>query len=393
MSTLTCIRQTTKSCYVSPKPKLRNSLRAFHSVSSRLLNNELTDYHNVIKNSDREKVRKIANMFLPESDRKKFLSLNAQVEQKELIELIDKIETTVNIPMEYLYLPNQQSEVEHFQNNRTFINLPYSEKVSKWADRTALQSLIRNKFKTLFENGDLVLVPGCADGQIPIEIHAHAVLHEMELDIIAADVNETAMKLGYCTMKSFGLDSDRIRWVQADVNSPSFFQWVSRHLSTRSRHQIVTLIQPSLREEALISFLTKISDLAHTAQKPTNLIMPILLEDHETKWYKDYGKQIEQSLDLAKKTKDTPQLIWQKTKYGKEVLKLNTKKDAYVPQQYFIHPEAIPEIQRITGYSEAAQKVFGALPKLGISYLAEDPRLIESKYSKRIFCVWEVKKN
>ncbi|MCP5490870.1 MAG: hypothetical protein H7A42_07150 [Chlamydiales bacterium] len=365
----------------------RTLTRTFSSA----LSSSFTGYHQMLQSSDRQKVQKIAETFLPENQRKYFISSDPRVSTKELIELIDAVEATTKIPMEYLDIHQERDDAIHFLANRTFINLPYSEKVSKWSDRNALQSLIRDKFKSLFESGDLVLVPGCADGQIPIEIQAHALEYQVELDIIAADFNEIAMKLGYCTMKSYAIDSSRIQWVRADVTSSSFFNWVAPRLPTRSRHQIVTLIQPSLREQTLISFLKKSSDLAHKSHNPTTVVMPVLLEDHETKWYKDYEKEVARALALAKKTNDMPQLVWNKTKFGVEVLRLNATKDAYVPQQYFVHPEAIPEIQKITGYSEAAQKVFGTLPKSGTYCLPGDPRLIESEYSKRVFCVWDVK--
>jgi hypothetical protein len=378
MSLLTSIARTTR---------LACPARAYSSV----INNSLAGYHQMLKSSDRQKVQKIAHTFLSEDQKKYFTSSDPRVSTKELIELIDAVEATTKIPMEYLDIPQERDDAIHFLANHTFINLPYSEKVSKWSDRNALQSLIRDKFKSLFEPGDLVLVPGCADGQIPIEIQAHAIQHEVDLDIVAADSNEIAMKLGYCTMRSYAIDPSRIQWVRADVTSSSFFNWITPRLPPRSRHQIITLIQPSLREQTLISFLKKSSDLAHNSHNPTTVIMPVLLEDHETKWYKDYEKEIARALMLAKKTNDLPQLVWNRTQFGIEVLRLNAAKDAYVPQQYFVHPEAIPKIQKITGYSEAAQKVFGNLPKSGTYCLPGDPRLIESEYSKRVFCVWDVK--
>jgi hypothetical protein len=378
MLTFTPIAHTTKLAW---------PIRTFSST----LNDGLQGYHQMIQNSDRQKVQKIAETFLPKEQRKHFISSDPRVSTKELIELIDAVEATAKILMEYLHIYQERDDATHFLENRTFINLPYSENVSEWTDRNALQSLIRDKFKCLFETEDLVLVPGCADGQIPIEIQAHAIKHEVELDIIAADCNETAMKLGYCTMRSYALDSSRIQWVRADVESSSFFSWITSRLPSRSRHQIVTLIQPSLREQTLISFLKKSSDLAYKSHNPTTIVMPVLLEDHETKWYKYYETIIARSLALAKKTNDLPQLIWNKTEFGVEVLRLNATKDAYVPQQYFVHPEAIPEIQKITGYSEAAQKVFGTLPKSRTYCSPGDPRLIESEHSKRVFCVWDVK--
>jgi hypothetical protein len=370
---------------ISRTPRL--AIRAFSTT----WNSKLSGYHKMLQSSDREKVRKIAETFLQKEDRIHFNSTETRVSGRELVSLVQMVEAITKIPMTYLDIPRHQDEAIHFQTNRTFINLPYSEQVSTWPDRNALQSLIRDHFRLLFEPGDLVLVPGCADGQIPIEIQANGIQHEIDLDMIAADFNETAMKLGYCTMKSYGLNPDRIQWVRGDVTSASFFDWITPRSLPKSRHQIVTLIQPSLRETSLLTFLERSAELAHKSHNPTTIVMPFLLEDHETMWYKNYETMITKALIQAEKTNDLPQLVWNKTKFGKEVLKLNTTKNAYVPQQYFVIPEAIPEIQKIKGYSEAAQKIFGILQHPETYGYPGDPRLIVSDYSKRVYCIWNVK--
>ncbi|MBA3239132.1 MAG: hypothetical protein H0T62_12395 [Parachlamydiaceae bacterium] len=354
------------------------------------LDNQHLGYHELQQSSDRDKVTRIAKTFFLESQIKYLLSGDEQVLRGDLIDLINRVEANFQIPIKHLGLQQQSNEAHHFEENRTFINLPYSPSVSKWSDRAALQLLIRDKFNLLFKTGDLVLIPGCADGQIPIEIHAHAMQQNVELDIVAVDFNTTAMKLGYCTMKSYGLDPDRIHWVQADATSASFFDWVSSTFASRLRHQIVTLIQPSMQEEKFISFLKRNADFACSTHHPSTVVMPILLEDHETLWYKIYEGIVNKALNKAKITCDLPELIWKKTKFGREALKLNSKQDAYVPQQYFILPESILEIQKITGYSEAAQKVFGSIPQSQAYHFPEDPRMINSKESKRMFCIWEV---
>ena len=145
-------------------------LRAFSSET--LLETEC--YDRLVASSERDKVEKIARTFLSPEDAKPFFNshgvASSDVKPSELARLLEQVHKSQRIPIAQIGDLQNNREFVHFRDNFTFINLPYSEKVAKWSDRAALQNLIREKFRHLFEDGDLVVVPGCADGQIPIEV-------------------------------------------------------------------------------------------------------------------------------------------------------------------------------------------------------------------------------
>ena len=362
-------------------------LRRFLSSSATLNSNELAGYERLLKSSEREKVIAIARAHLLEEQVSPFLH-NNEVTSRELFNLVDQVSRVVSFPIREVGSFHENDEFLHFRDNFTFVNLPYSRKVSKWSDRNALQQLIRERFNKIFKGNDLVVVPGCADAQIPIEVYANSKKHGVELEIVAADFNLPAMQLGYLTMKSFGLSSDRIHWIQSDIKSREFFNWIGSNFYTTKRHQIVTLVQPSLREKSLLDFLTQSSYLHKLKQTPTTVIMPVLLEDQHSKWYQICDSNIQDALKVSEKSRDLPQLMWNRTKYGHEMLRLNSTKQFYLPQQYFVRPEALPEIQKETGYLDLSARVFDEVKTKDRYGEIGDPRLIEG-LAKRVFCVWD----
>jgi hypothetical protein len=361
-------------------------LRAFSSEALR----ETECYDRLVASSERDKVEKIARTFLSPEEAKQFFNsqgvASSDVKPSELARLLEQVHKSQRIPIAQIGDLQNNREFVHFRDNFTFINLPYSEKVAKWSDRAALQNLIREKFRHLFEDGDLVVVPGCADGQIPIEVYGNSLKHRVSLDIVAADFNLPAMQLGYLTMKSYQLKSDRVHWVQADIKSVDFFNWVSSNFSIKRRHQVVTLVQPSLREESLLSLLRRTAELRSRDGVPTTLVMPVLLEDENSEWYKICDSNVQAALSGSTKTHDLPQLVWNKTKFGHEMLRLDASKEFYVPQQYFVRPDALPKLQEETGYEDFSDHVFGKNSKFGKA----DPRMITGM-AKRMFCIWHVR--
>ncbi|MBI3211376.1 MAG: hypothetical protein HYZ47_01660 [Simkania negevensis] len=348
-----------------------------------------SSYENLLKTSEREKVQAIVSHFLPKEVQSEFFSKDPEVTPKELLQLLKEVEKTTKAPIKKLDERVRKEDGIFFQNNRTFINLPYGKKTSTWSDRQALQMLIRGRFETLFQNGDLVLIPGCADGQIPIEIYAHSIKHNLKLDILAADYNDTAMKVGYFTMKSFGLNGDAISWLMTDISSESFFDWISQKHAHNMRHRVITLIQPSLREHTLLSFLKKNAELSYKTKSSNTVVMPVLLEDPSSKWYQLCDNHVKESLKLSEKSKDLPAFMWDRTKYGHEMLRLSSNRESYVPQQYFIAEKALSQLREEAGYIDESDKIF---PPTSQTKKIEDERVIRSDISKRILCVWTVKK-
>lgn len=347
---------------------------------------ELEGYERLLKSSEREKVIAIAKQFLSETQIHPFTNSDP-VSSRELVNLIDLISEKTSFPIKEVGKFHENDEFLHFKDNFTFVNLPYGRKVSQWSDRRALQQLIRDKFKKIFWGNDLVIIPGCADGQIPIEIYANSKKNDIELEIVAADYNLPAMQLGYLTMKSFGLSGDKIQWVQTDIKGKEFFNWLGSNFSFSGRHQIVTLVQPSLREKSFFDFLVQSSNLHKLKQTPTTVVMPVLLEDKDSQWYQICDGHVQRALKDSEKTKDLPQLMWNKTKYGHEMLRLDPNKRFYQPQQYFIRPESLSQIQQDAGYLDQSSQVFDEVQIKGADGKMDDPRSIHG-LAERVFCIW-----
>ncbi|MBP7075122.1 MAG: hypothetical protein KBA81_07045 [Rhabdochlamydiaceae bacterium] len=345
-------------------------------------------YQDLLTSSDWDKIDKICRTHLGKPATTIFPKQANLVSPIDLQKLVSKVREVTSFPL--ISLENFEEDVKaiHFRENRIFMNLPYSNKVSAWPDRQALQELIRRRFSDLFQNNDLVIVPGCADGQIPIEISANSEKHDINLNIVAADFNADAMNIGYLTMQSYGLRTDRITWVQADVTKKMFFEWIQNRFPRLGRHQVVTLIQPSLREQSFLSFLKNSSSLAFQSHRVTTVVMPVLFMDANSEWYQRCNNYVESALTVAEKKREAPQFIWSQTKYGVEMLKLNTSKNAYVPEQYFVHPESIAQIQDETGFIDSSGRLF---PEVLNSLLIQDPRAIKSSSSKRMLCIWDTK--
>ena len=195
------------------------------------------------------------------------------------------------------------------------------------------------------------------------------------------------MQLGYLTMRSFGLNSNKIHWIQTDIKSRDFFDWIGSSFYSSGRHQIITLVQPSLREKSLLDFLTQTSLLHKAKHIPTTIVMPVLLEDKSSEWYKTCNRHVNDALHFSEKTQKLPLLVWNRTKYGHEMLRLSPTKEFYLPQQYFIRPEALPEIQKETGYQDLSGRIFDEVENKDKYGEFGDPRLIEG-LAKRILCIW-----
>lgn len=347
----------------------------------------LDGYQRLLESSERQKVIAIAKSYLSGNDLEPFLKDDNKVSMRDLFNLLRQVNKVATIPIQKIGDLHEDKEFIHFRDNFTFVNLPYSEKASAWSDRNALQQLIREKFPKIFKPGDVVVIPGCADGQIAIEVYAQALTHNTELEVVAADFNRPAMQLGYLTMQAFGLDPDRIQWIQSDIKSKNFFDWLGSRFYANGRHQIVTLVQPSLRETSLLAFLAQGAHLHKLNKTPTTVIMPVLLEDQNSGWFRTCDDHVQRALKASKQTQDLPQLVWKKTKYGHEMLRLDPTKTFYLPQQYFIRPDALPEIQKETGYLDQSEQIFDEVSNKEIEGKRADPRLIEGT-AKRVFCVW-----
>jgi hypothetical protein len=249
--------------------------------------------------------------------------------------------------------------------------------------------LIREKYPLILHKDDLAIVPGCTDGQIVIEIYANGLKHNTSVDIIAADYNATALKIGYITMRSFDLKVNRVQWVRGDVSSGEFFSWV-RSNYVNKRHRVVTLIQPSLSIDGLKSFLRANAQIAKENSINSRVIMPVLLADKSSKKYQECDSYTKDAYKAARISGSTPQFIWHKTEYGDEMLRYSMATSSFVPEQCFINSKSLALIRNQTGYEEANSGLFSS-GNLDNYDSEHDQRLIISNISKRIFCDWKVK--
>lgn len=347
---------------------------------------KFSSYEALIHSSDWDKVDKICRTFFGSGSKTIFPNQTRSVTNAHLQLLLEKVKKVTLFPMVSLETFEEDLNAIHFRENRTFLNLPYGEKVTSWPDRLALQSLIRNRFCNIFQKNDLVIVPGCADGQIPIEISVNSKKNNTDLTIIATDFNADAMNIGYLVMKSYGLETEKISWVQADATKKRFYDWIRASFPLEERHQVVTLVQPSLREQSFLSFLKYSASLPHHPGNKTTIVLPILLLDESSEWHKRCNHYVKSALEIAEKSQEAPQFIWSKTKYGLEMLKLNQTKSSYVPEQYFIRQESLSEIQNETGFVDSSETVFPLEDAK-----SKESCIIRSSISRRILCIWDTK--
>lgn len=363
---------------------MKAGLASSRAFSTRIEHNN--GYYSLIQSTEWEKVDRICQAELKCSAQAIFPNQDVEVSPAHLQLLLSKVNKAATFPVYRLEELDSDERAIHFRENKTFINLPYGSKVSTWPDRNALQKLIRSNFTQIFHPGDLVVIPGCAEGQIPIEIAAHNSMHDYQLHVVAADYNVSAMNLGYLTMKSYGIDPSRVAWVQADVTKKLFFEWIHLTYPSKPRHHVVTLIQPSLRENTLLSFLKNSSSMSQEHELRSTVVMPILLMDVHSDWYQRCDELVKRALHSAEERQEAPQLIWNKTKYGMEFLRLNASKTDYVPQQYFVYPECVKDIQKETGHQNASLK---------LSDLSEEVQenmggyTIHEGLAKRVLCLWD----
>lgn len=212
----------------------------------------------------------------------------------------------------------------YFEYNGDFNNLPFSRKVEAWSDRVAMTTVLRNRFPLLFTENDLVTIPGCADGQIPIEILVQAMKNNIKLNIIGTDLNPTAMKIGYCITKAYDLNPNGIQWVQADSTSRSFFNWLSTEYPLHRSRRVVTLIQPCIPIDSLEILLRHHINFAKQNKSTITVALSVLLEDPESHWH---------ALQLKMVKKGS--LFPRETKWGTEFLKMNN--EHLVPWQSFMN--------------------------------------------------------
>jgi hypothetical protein len=217
---------------------------------------------------------------------------------------------------------------------------------------------------------------------------ANSEANNVNIKIVAADINIPAMAVGYLTMKSYELEADKISWVQADVTKRTFFEWIRNSFHVDSRRKIITLIQPSSNERSFLDFLKQSSSLSREQCSPTTIVMPILLMEKNSEWYRQCNMFVERARAKTEKDHTSPQqLIWNTETYGDEMLKWNSVVSAYVPEQYFVRPEYIKKIQEITGFIDSSETIF---PRTKDSCNANDPLLVDG-VSKRKICIWDAK--
>lgn len=365
------------------RPFMKARLKPSRAFSTHIEHN---GYHNLIQSTEWEKVDRICRAELKCSAQTIFPNQDVEVSPAHLQLLLSKVNRVATFSVYRLDELNNDERAIHFRENKTFINLPYGSKVSTWPDRNALQKLIRSNFTQIFHPEDLVIIPGCAEGQIPIEIAAHNSMHDYQLHVVAADYNVSAMNLGYLTMKSYGIDPSRVAWVQADVTKKLFFEWVHLTYPSKPRHHVVTLIQPSLRENTLLSFLKNSSSMSQEHELRSTVVMPILLMDVHSEWYQRCDSFVKRALQSAEERQEAPQLIWNKTKYGMEFLRLNAGKTDYVPQQYFVYPESVKDIQKETGHQNASLKLSDLSGEVEEN-MGGYP--IHEGLAKRVLCLWD----
>src|SRR3990167_7456779 len=106
---------------------------------------KFSSYQALIHSSDWEKVDKICHTFFGSGSKTIFPNQTRQVSNAHLQFLLEKVKKTTSFPMVSLETFEEDANAIHFRENRTFLNLPYGEKVTSWSDRTALQSLIRDR--------------------------------------------------------------------------------------------------------------------------------------------------------------------------------------------------------------------------------------------------------
>lgn len=203
--------------------------------------------------------------------------------------------------------------------------------------------------------------------------------------IVAADYIINAMRLGYVSAKSFGLDPNYIQWVQADITSKEFINWLkSRYPSFEGKYRIVTLVQPSLKESGLVGFLKKCSQLAMDSQVNLMLVMPILIHDKTSVWFKHCNAQVEGQLELARKYNSGIQLRWaENTQYGAELQR--NYNGEMVPEQYFVDIQSPPEILKATGMEDISSTFLELDPTSNSQFLEQAPG---SKWrSTRVWCI------
>ena len=354
---------------------------SLRSYSTRI---EHKGYQDLIKNSEWEIIDRICQSELKCSAQTLFPNHGNEVFPQHIRQMLSRINEVTTFPFTSFERKEDDACAIYFKENETFVNLPYGHNVTSWIDRNAVQELIRSNFTKLFHPEDLVVIPGCAEGQIPIEVAAHSIMHDCPLQIVASDYNVTAMNIGYLTMKSYGIDPSRVSWVQSDVTKKSFFQSIYSTYPSRTIHKIVTLVQPCLKENALLSFLMNSSLMSNKQGVQSTLIMPVLLMDENSGWYKRCNGLVNTALDQAKKNKSPPHLIWQEQKYGVEFLKLSDK--SYVPLQYFVYPWSIKELQEESGFHNAT---FEDLDISGPFHEETGGFQILEGISKRVICMWD----
>lgn len=319
----------------SPKPFQRRYSFHFKRHHSALVD---APHKQLLRDSDQEKVNKIAEVLLPSDLRNAFFQkFSGKPLSILLSNLISYVEMNHEIPVKCISSLQNDQISSYFENNSDFNNLPYSRKVEAWSDRTAMTEVLRNRFPSLFTKNDLVTIPGCADGQIPIEILAQAMKNDMKLNIVGTDLNPIALKIGYCITKAYNLNPNGIQWLQADAVSPFFFDWLSTEYPSHRSHRVVTLLQPCLPMDSLESLLRHHINFAKQTQSTITVALSVLLEDPESYWYQLQLKMVKQGTLYSKETK-----------WGTEFLKINNGHP--VPWQSFMDKNAMDLIQKELGY-------------------------------------------
>ena len=189
------------------------------------------------------------------------------------------------------------------------------------------------------------------------------------------------MKLGCATMSSHGLWPGHINWVHGNATDQRFFDWIKSEFQF-NRHQIVTLLQPCLRETALLELLRSNAHFSKTNELSSRIIMPILLKDTDSIYYRSCDNFVRIAMETAKKERKAPLLMWNQCEFGSELLRLSFKADSYINQQYFVCPEKIVALKMSGGYKDVFDELFGG----------NQSRMIESRASTRMLCVWDVDK-
>ena len=356
---------------------IKNFIRGMSTATS-----VFSRYLYMRNSSDIDKVRRMRNYYLAgnKPDTELTSPDKGLFSSKDLGRLIQQIEQKNHrFPIFNLMPRKRVSEAIYFRDNSMFINLPFGKRVSTWPDRAALDKLISTVFLKLFKKGDLVVVPGCAEGQIPITLYANSERHGYNLKIVAADYNAVAMKLGCATMESHGLWPGGINWVQGNATNQNFFDWLKSEFRF-NRHQIITLLQPCLLETSLLDLLKNNARFAKTNKLFSRVVMPVLLEDAKSDYYQKCDHFIQTAMKVAEVRKNAPTAIWNECKFGREMLTLSKETNSYEAKQYFMYPGMIEELRSECEYSDAFDKVIDE---------GQSP-MIKSSASTRMLCVWDV---